>query len=124
MNSSRCFADYCDEYLETQDVRSLKPRHLKLVDHAPIFHETKTGNQILEYDSHTFHKNNTSGLNTYWRCSHAKSLKCRMRMVTTESEAYIANNKEHNHKVMRRLNYGDGFKSSRRLKRNIVNVAQ
>lgn len=105
--------------MEIQNVRTLKPKHLKLVENKPIFHVTKSGNQILEYDSHTFHKNNTSGLNTYWRCSHAKSLQCRMRMVTTESEVYIAN-KEHNHKVIRRLNYGDGFKSSRRLKKNIV----
>lgn len=110
--------------MEIHNVRSLKPKHLKLVQHKPIFHETKNGNQILEYDCHIFHKNNTSGSNTYWRCSHSKSLKCRMRMVTTESEAYIASNKEHNHEVIRRLNYGDGFKSSRRLKKNIFNVVK
>lgn len=105
--------------MELQTVRFMKPKHLKLVRHKPIFHETKSGNQILEYDSHIFHKNNTSGLNTYWRCSHSKSLKCRMRMVTTETEAYIAD-KQHNHEVIRRLNYGDGYNSSRKLKKNTI----
>ncbi|XP_037029106.1 modifier of mdg4 isoform X14 [Bradysia coprophila] len=111
--------DYNIEMHDIRSLRSLKPKHLRLVEHQPIFHVTKSGNQILEYENHTFHKNNTSGANTYWRCSHAKSLKCRVRMVTTDSDAFIAN-KEHNHDVIRRLNYGDGKQSSRRLKKHML----
>lgn len=78
---------------------------------------SKKSQQNIVYDGHIFHKNNVSGSNIYWRCSHANRLQCRARLVTTQKELLVTNN-NHTHTAMKRLAYGMGINNVRKLKKD------
>lgn len=82
-----------------------------------IYSRSKKSQQNIVYDGHIFHKNNVSGSNTYWRCSHANRLQCRARLVTTQKELLVTNN-NHTHAAMKRLAYGMGINNVRKLKKD------
>lgn len=91
------------------------------LDHV-IYSRSKKSQQNIVYDGHIFHKNNVSGSNTYWRCSHANRLQCRARLVTTQKELLVTNN-NHTHAAMKRLAYGMGINNVRKLKKDPHNFS-
>lgn len=77
--------------------------------------------KVLVYDGHIYHKTNTFNSKTYWRCKHAKRLRCPARITTTTNEIIITN-LSHNHSPMNRLIYGMGENNVRKLNRIKNNV--
>lgn len=74
------------------------------------------GQPILQYENFTYHKNRSSGNKIYWRCAHAKRLKCRARLITIGSNMSTCSNtiNAHNHIPIQRLQYGTGVNIGRR----------
>lgn len=82
------------------------------------FRTAKNGNQLLVFDGHSFHRNNSCGAQVYWRCAHARRLRCRARIVTNGTELLVKQS-SHTHEPLHcRLQYGHGINSVRRLIKN------
>lgn len=72
------------------------------------------GHPQLLYDNHIFNRNNATENCIYWRCAHARRLKCKARIVSSKDQI-IPTNGIHNHEPMRRLIYGMGENKVRKL---------
>lgn len=75
------------------------------------------GHPQLLYENHIFNRNNATKSYVYWRCAHARRLRCKARVITSENHL-IPTNTQHTHEPMRRLIYGMGVNNVRNLSRN------
>lgn len=81
------------------------------------FRTAVNGNRLLVFDGHCFHRNSSLRANVYWRCAHARRLRCRARIVTNATDLLVKQC-AHTHEPVHRLQYGQGVNSVRRLNKN------